>query len=148
MMIFMGLVLLVVYAVGAINGGWFNGTLQRGRGATVYSETEEFKSMSVEEQYKYSAKLLIKLVGVLLFGITVSVLITFFLIGALGVDVLVFPTVILLSLMVIKAIRLISSKKYREKISNRNKEDRKGRERFSCIVYILYILYILILLIF
>ena len=144
MMIFIGLILLIAYLVGTINGGWFTETVKESESFTK----EKLEGMEEEEQIKYSITIVGKVLLILVFAILMAILNVIFLIGALSVDVILVPTIILLLLFVYKWVRVSTSKKFREKINNRSKEDRKTRARWSNGIYVIYVLYILVLLVF
>ena len=144
MMIFIGLILLTAFLVGTINGGWFVETFKETKSFTK----KKLEELDEEEQIKYSIKILVKVFSALVFAILMSILNLIFLIGALGVDVVLVPTIALLSLFVYNIVRVSTSKKYRDKINNRSEEDKKTKARWSNGIYVIYVLYILVLLVF
>ena len=143
MMIFIGLILFIAYLIGAINGGWFLDTLKEGKDFTQ----EKFDTMEEEEQVKYSIKMIAKALWVLFISISLLILKVVFLIGALSVDVILVPTIVLLVLFIVKIVRFSTDEKFRKKVNNRSEEERKSKTRISNAIYALYVLYILFLLI-
>ncbi len=143
MMIFIGLILLIVYLIGTINGGWFVGAFKAEEALTK----ERTSEMTDDEKIKLSLKLIIKAILISIFSVIIIILLLSFLIGALNVDTILVPTIVLLALFIYRVVRVGTSKKYREKLNNRTEKEKRAKTRIGNAIYVLYILYILKLLI-
>lgn len=147
MMIFIGLVLLVIYLVGFIKGGWFKQSFVEAKGFQKKFDSGDWGEMSEEDKLKDSIKFASKALGMLAFSILASILVIVFLIGALSVDVLLLPTVVILAYYVYGFVRIFVSKKKREKDQAKDMTITHPKDQVKRGVMLLYILYILVLLI-
>lgn len=147
MLIFIGLVLLVIYLVGFIKGGWFKNTSKEIKEFSELHESGGMADMSETEQAKIGLKMVAKALGNLAFSITTMFLLICFFIGALSVDTLLIPTVFMLAYFIYGIVRPIVSESYREKIKKKDLSVTSSKAQFKRGLMLVYILYILILLI-
>lgn len=147
MMIFIGLVLLVIYLVGFIKGGWLKESFVEAEGFQKKVELNEWGVASEEDKLKESIKFFLKALGMLSFSIFASILVIVFLIGALSVDVLLFPTILILAYTVYGYVRIFVSKKKREDNKKKDMTVTHPKDQVKRGVMLLYVLYILVLLI-
>ena len=147
MMIFIGLVLLIIYLVGFIKGGWFKEYFVGFNAFEKKVASDEWRLISEEEQLKDSIKFASKALGMLAFSIVASILVLVFFIGALSIDVLLFPTLIMLAYYIYGIVHIFVSKKKREKNQAKDMTVTHTKDQVKRGVMLLYILYILVLLI-
>lgn len=142
MLVFIGIYLLVTYSISLLSGGIFK---------EFYKELNEFarkdESGELKEDMEAWGKEIRKAIAMMLImtfhAVVVLVMLFIFLIKAIYIDALVFPTVLIMSYLVGNIILIITNKKYREK---RKKKDatvttfRGQLFRATIVVYVLYIL--------
>lgn len=147
MLIFIGLVLLVIYLVGFIKGGWFKNTSKEINEYQELYNSGGMEDMSETEQAKIGLKMLTKSIGNLAFAIITMVLLICFFIGALSVDTLLIPTVLMLAYFIYGIVRPIVSESYREKNKKKDLSVTSSKAQFKRGLMLVYIFYILVLLI-
>ena len=140
---FVGLVLLVVYLIALFKGGTFRGTFKDIEEFTKKLESDELEHLSEKEIERKSLAVIVKLIGITIYSVVVGILLVIFLIGALKVDELVFPTVLILAYVIYGIVLKAVSKKHREKIKLKDATAFNLKDqlvRATMVVYVIYIL--------
>lgn len=143
MMIFIGLILLISFIVAFVNGGYFKSIHKE----VEFLKSEEMKDLEDEEQIKYSYKTFFKVIWMFIWTVTLALMYMCFLIGALSVDVLLAPTLFMITLFVGKYVLVFTSRSYKESFKNKDMNKIDANDQLRRGVNIAYILYILILII-
>lgn len=143
MMIFIGLILLIAFIVSFVNGGYFKPLHKE----VEFLNSEEMKELEDGEQIKYAYKTLFKVIWMLIWTVTLALMYMCFLIGALSVDVLLAPTLFMITMFVGKYVLVFTSRSYKESFKNKDMNKIDASDQLRRGVNIAYILYILILII-
>ncbi|MFJ7982345.1 hypothetical protein ACIQ1D_18965 [Lysinibacillus xylanilyticus] len=142
MMIFLGLVLITVYTISLLKGGMFT---------EILKESNEVQKMDIESNSEEviikASSVFFKLIASMIFSLVIAFFYVCFIIGALSVDIILIPTILMIILFFGNIVYNSVSKKAKEKRKNKDLTKTSIMGQFMRVVYILYFIYILVLII-